>query len=428
MPVEFVNITPLNPLISSCDIKILYHGKNRNRSYISKPVANHMANSLPNVPIVGEFLVHKDDFGDHAEEMVINKEGVKFIKRTVPYGVVPSDTKVWWKHFQDQDGVTREYLMCQGYLWTGRYPEATKIIEEGKGQSMELDPHSLSGEWATPQNETSEYFIINEAIISALCILGDDVEPCFQGANITASNTLYSLDKSEFSTEMAQFMLDLKDALNSKEGGETMVEDNKPEVVETEVESTEEVATTEDFTEESGQEVETEVVEDSTTVEDTETEEEVVVEETPEDEEAQEPTYNLDEVVEYIELKTKFDALQANYDALVAELEGLKPELHSLREMKAAIDKREKESMIAKFYMLDESDLAEVREKIDSYTVEEIESKLAVIAVRKKVNFNLETENETDTRVEDPIISFGTEVVDNTPAWLKAVDAIKTKK
>ena len=34
--VEFVSMTPLNPLISKCEIKVLYTGLNRNKSFITK--------------------------------------------------------------------------------------------------------------------------------------------------------------------------------------------------------------------------------------------------------------------------------------------------------------------------------------------------------------------------------------------------------
>ena len=50
---QFINIVPINPLISSCDIKVLYTGKNRNKSYFRKDVVERMANTLPNIPIVG---------------------------------------------------------------------------------------------------------------------------------------------------------------------------------------------------------------------------------------------------------------------------------------------------------------------------------------------------------------------------------------
>jgi hypothetical protein len=56
-PCEFINITPVNPLISKCEIKVCYVGDtpNRNRSVITKDVAREMANSLPGSPIVGYY-------------------------------------------------------------------------------------------------------------------------------------------------------------------------------------------------------------------------------------------------------------------------------------------------------------------------------------------------------------------------------------
>ena len=54
-PCEFINVEPLNPLISKCQIKVCYVGEqpNRNKSVITKEVATKMANSLPGSPIVG---------------------------------------------------------------------------------------------------------------------------------------------------------------------------------------------------------------------------------------------------------------------------------------------------------------------------------------------------------------------------------------
>ena len=47
-PCEFINITPMNPLISKCQIKVCYVGDepNRNKSIITKDVAREMANRL----------------------------------------------------------------------------------------------------------------------------------------------------------------------------------------------------------------------------------------------------------------------------------------------------------------------------------------------------------------------------------------------
>ena len=53
--IEIINVTPVNPLISKCQIKVCYVGDepNRNRSIITKEVATQLANSITGSPIVG---------------------------------------------------------------------------------------------------------------------------------------------------------------------------------------------------------------------------------------------------------------------------------------------------------------------------------------------------------------------------------------
>ena len=70
---QFINLQQdaINPGISKCEIKVMYLGKNRNGSYITKDVAIQMANSLPGTPIVGAFRGDIDDFGDHGHIMHI---------------------------------------------------------------------------------------------------------------------------------------------------------------------------------------------------------------------------------------------------------------------------------------------------------------------------------------------------------------------
>ena len=91
---EFINIESVNPLISKCEIKVLYVGANRNRSFITEEVATKMAQTLPGCPIVGYFIEKKEDFGDHGEQVIIDGEGVKFNKLTKPYGFVDINAKV----------------------------------------------------------------------------------------------------------------------------------------------------------------------------------------------------------------------------------------------------------------------------------------------------------------------------------------------
>ena len=63
-PCEIIDITPINPLISKCQIKVCYVGEqpNRNNSIITKDVAKQIANSIPGSPIVGYFNEATGDF------------------------------------------------------------------------------------------------------------------------------------------------------------------------------------------------------------------------------------------------------------------------------------------------------------------------------------------------------------------------------
>ena len=460
---EFVNIQPLNPLISKCEIKVLYTGKNRNRSFISKEVATKMANSLPGTPIVGQYFYQTGDFGDHGEEeLVIDDKGIRFIKSTVPYGFVATDAKVWWQNFVDKDGVEREYLLTEGYLWTGRYPDCKRIIEKGNHQSMELDRDSLvgewskiSGEWSKFENDEHEYFIISDAVFSALCILGEEVEPCFEGANITKKGgIMYSLDRDEFKEKMLDFMADLKDALNNLEyeGGKQVENLNNPTIETPVVETPEAEAITEPVAEETvvegvvetpesiegaeaaeGEEPSEGVEEDfakkkeegEANEEDSNSEDKKESNSEEEDDKEKKKNYSLEEVVEYQELLTKYAELEGQFNAITEELNSIKPEYNKLKEKAIEAEEKAKEDMIDSFYMLSEEDKAEVRANKANFSLEDIEAKLSVICVRKKVNFDLEESSKNEDNTETPITTFNVgDSHDATPAWLRAVDAV----
>ena len=163
-PCEFINVTPINPLISKCQIKVCYVGDkpNRNGSIITKEVAREMANSLPGSPIVGYFNEGNGDFEEHNRTIDISNGKFEIKDTTKPYGFVDLNAKCWFQKFLD-DGVEHEYLCTEGWLWTGQYPECKRIIERGNNQSMELDPDSVKGFWAKDQNEKPDFFILNES-------------------------------------------------------------------------------------------------------------------------------------------------------------------------------------------------------------------------------------------------------------------------
>jgi len=98
MPIEFLQIEAINPLISKCQIKVCYVGDepNRNRSVITKEVAKDLAATLPGCPIVGFYNEDKGDFEEHNRVIDISNGKFEIKDTTRPYGFVPTDAKVWF--------------------------------------------------------------------------------------------------------------------------------------------------------------------------------------------------------------------------------------------------------------------------------------------------------------------------------------------
>ena len=425
---EFINLQPLdiNPLMSKCEIKVLYLGENRNHSYITKDVANEMAKSLRGAPIVGYYKEENEDFADHGEQVIIDGDGVKFKKLTKPYGFVAPDAQVWFQKFEDTDDfgnkIQREYLMTTGYLWTGQYSECQSVIEDGKGQSMELDEQSLDGHWETDRKNGMEFFIINDATFSKLCILGDDVEPCFEGASISKPEVSASFSKVDdtFKKTLYAMMQDLKFAL---EGGSEMELENEEVVQETPVVEEEEVKVEPEVTEP--------VVEEEPEASNEEpaaAEEELPKE--PDSTEPSEPEEEIEEEVVSDNSEEDYSLLKADYEKLQADYSLLKESYDELVEFKNKVEDKEKEELIKSFYMLSDEDKKDVIENKSKYSKDEIESKLSVICYRKKVNFDSSDLDKNENKEEEVITTYS--VVDNgasIPAWISAVmDTKKNKK
>ena len=410
-PVEMINVIPVNPLISKCQIKVCWVGNepNRNHSIITKDVARDLANSLPGSPIVGYYNENKGDFEDHNRILEISNGEIKMRDTTRPYGFVDLNASVWFQKFLD-NGVEHEYLMTEGYLWTGQYPEAKRIIERGNNQSMELDETFIDAHWTKDSKGKPQFFIINEAIISKLCVLGEDVEPCFEGASITK----FSLGDG-FKDELFSLVNKMKELL--EKGGTPMTAVDNDIIVEEE--AVEEIPSQEEVAEEAPAAEE----EIPAAEEEAPAAEEEEAEETP-SEEAVDPTYSLEEIPEYVELSTKYSALEADYANLSQEKDNLIAQVEELTAFKKAVQKKEKEAMINSFYMLSDEDKKEVVDNIDSYSLEDIEAKLSIICVRNRVNFSLEDEENTTPAPTAYSLESDEDAQGLVPAWIKAIQAV----
>lgn len=366
-----------------------------------------MGQTLPGCPIVGYYNQDKQDFEGHERDLVIDEEGVRFVDITRPYGFVAPDAQVWFQQFEE-NGVTHEYLMTECYLWTGAYSEAQRIVDKGNNQSMELSEKNSLGFWAKDKNTNKKIFIFNETLIEKLCILGEDVEPCFEGAQF---KTQFSLDTEfqEFKNTMFAMMQELQETLAKGGSCETM-EDNQVITAPEEFEKKEDE-----------QEVQTQP-------EDTEKEP------AEKEEEQEQKKYNLEDVVEYAELTEKFNALTTSFEELQQEYAALKEaadqaneQLAGLKEFKLAADRKEKQAMIDSFYMLSAEDKADVVANIDVYSLDDIEAKLSIFCFRNKINFNLDTveENQDEAPVtfslESPVVN------EQVPEWVQAVQETAKK-
>ena len=549
-PCEFINVTPLNPLISKCQIKVCWVGDepNRNKSIITKDVARDMANTLPGSPIVGYFNEAKGDFEEHNRVIDISNGKFAIKDTTRPYGFVDLGAKVWFQKFLDDGETEREYLMTEGYLWTGQYPEAQRIIDQGNNQSMELDDKLIDAFWTKDGKGKPQFFIINEAIISKLCVLGDDCEPCFEGSNITAPQITFSFEDG-FKEQLFSMMNEIKKVLNEggaptvftryaveigdslwssiysylehtyprandegyvydsiyriegiyEEGSQkfailqnrsnskyfrmnfslddttgfaasaelvevtkTYVPAAEPQFALADVEAFEleyakkkkEEEEDEDKKKkpEDGDDDESKKPEDKKSGEEDDEDDDssdddedkkkkkkktkfakpeddddedkcpkcgkpkdecTCEDEDDDDNKGKKSKYNLDEIEEYVELSQKYSALESDYNAMKAEMA-------TLVEFKKSIEKKDKEAMIASFYMLSDEEKKDVIDNIDTYSLEDIEAKLSIICVRNKVNFNLDEDNK-ETAKPTTFSLDGSLGDDNVPAWVKSL-------
>ena len=408
---EFINATEISPLISKCQVKVCYVGQNPNRNgtVITKKVATEMGRKLPGSPVVGYFNQVTNDFEEHNKEISLRGGGnIEVLDTTKPYGFVPTDAKVWFQKFDDE-GVEREYLVTECYIWTSAYPESQRLFEHGNNQSMELNKETQKGFWAKDNNSGSRFFIYNEALIEKLCILGESVEPCFEGAQFKTEFSLENME--EFRTTMFSMLTELQKTLNKGGSHETMDENKKT------------LGNPEDPNFEAKKQPEDENKKNPKGNPAPEDNKPKDGNNKPADNNKEEPKkkYNLDEVTEYTELLGKYETLQGEFETLKQEKSDLETEVTSLREFKLTADRKEKQSMIDGFYMLSDDDKKDVVEHIDTYSLDDIEAKLSIICVRNKVNFNLNNNNEQDDNQPKGLFNLENPADDNVPEWIKAV-------
>ena len=193
------NLEKYNETISKGRCRIFYKYGNRNGTYITDEFAEKLLSTISYAPIKG---IYEGDEGDYTDHGIARSQGRI-------YGIVPENPNITWEEHEDDDGIVRTYACVDVLIFTGLYTEANAIV--GKSQSMEIYPPSIKGAWKIINGK--KYYVFEAGHFLGLQVLGDAVEPCFEGAAFFA---LYQ-DLKKMVDEVQKY------SLNGHNGGKKML-------------------------------------------------------------------------------------------------------------------------------------------------------------------------------------------------------------
>ena len=171
--------------------RVFYKGLNRNGTYITNEFAQKLIKSAPYTPVKGIYEV--DDYTDHGKKRTEGRI----------YGIVPAEPNFAWEKHEDEGGKIREYACFDVLYYTALYEEAGEIC--GKSQSMELYRNTLKGSWQ--RIDGRQAYVFTDGCFLGLQVLGDDVEPCFEGSSFYSlgdDNIMAILEKYEKKIDLFQ--------------------------------------------------------------------------------------------------------------------------------------------------------------------------------------------------------------------------------
>ena len=399
IPIYFDNaviVSPLEPISESQGLGRLKVGVftrygNRNGSYIKDNVADMLINSAirGDTPVVGFFDPESKSWAGHTGPTLANA-----------YGYV--ENFEGWQLFQDSDGVEREYATFSVVLFTRYFEQANFVV--GQNQSMELDINSIEGDWADING--TEYFVYTKAEIMGLCIIGEH-EPCFSASAFFAKNDdEYKSQYEKFSSLLADLKAKVEEAENQPEGGEHQMENElNPEVnIETtpaqdpvQEPAAEEPNAPVGFEQEAATEPAAEPVQEP---QDAPVSEFGGQEPEPEEnhDEPEPAAANTEFEAQIAQLQAQLNELTTNYENAnnrIAELEAqitsaseteaaLRAEIATYEAERSRLEVEQKNTLIERYENeVDEESLAEIREHLNEYALNDLEGKLAILYANK---------------------------------------------
>ena len=415
--------------------RIFYLGPNPNYSIIEGEAAYKLASTIPGTPIVGLYDYEKGDFEGHGEGQSA-------------FGFVPLDPNPTWTKVKEGN-VEREYLEVDVVIWDGRFEEAKDIISDHKSLSMELNPKTLKG--TIVQKGDKRYFQITDAEFAGITVLGKDVQPCFKDAGFL---TAYSNMVSAYAKYMSNIQKIEKGGINHMENIDEVKVD---EVVEPEINTIEETET-EVVVEETTPVVEVESTESEVITEESENETEFACgdkktkcakcgedktkcacgDKKAKNEKCDDDSYEDDEdeqecpecgenpcVCKNKCNDKKYQALEAELESYKAKYESLTQELNDALESLKKYTRKEKLEIISKFSTkLEDGEelIADLTEKVDDLTEEEIKSQLGNALVEQIAA------EEAEEKAEEEASNFSLNINVNHELGNGAWDLVKRYK
>lgn len=384
--VTYNNFEQVNEEFVKCTISVLSCSQVANGTKFNKDGVERAKESLNYAPVIGYFK--GDDFADHGIRLAIEDEEIKEVVKTVPFGVCIKDSSRW-ENIQKPNGEYEEYLVVDAYLWN-RYNDAISVVKENKcNQSMEI---------SVQNGEYSEgCYIIKEFSFSALCILGENVQPAFNLAKIRTSD---KFSKDELKDSYKEMLDRLSYTLDKAEEPETQ-EPNEEPIIEIEPTDKEPV-------------VEEPVIAEEPIVEEPITEEPVV-------EEPTEPVVNYE--AKYNEVIKELEELKVSYVDLQTLHEKQTKELEELRLFKQQIEHdnhvHEVDEALAPYSELEEVEgYAElVKDKYEA-DLEELIKDIKIFCFDNNIVLGKKKEKKSakENKIKIPVIN-NSKTVDTNPDW-----------
>lgn len=385
IPIYFDNVIIMSPTetisesqgLNRLKVGVFTKYGNRNGSYITDEIAQKLIDSAiqGDTPVVGFFDPESQNWSSHTGPTLASA-----------YGYV--ENFEGWQPFTDKDGTERDYAVFSVVLFTRYFNAANFVV--GQNQSMELDINSIEGDWANIGDQ--EYFVYTKAEIMGLCIIGDH-EPCFSVSSFFAKNDdTYKSQYDKFSSLLADLKAKVEEAENQPQGGEHPMENNvvNPEVNPTPVqEPVQEPAIQEPVAPAAEPAVEP-VVEPVP---------EPVTEPAPvEPEPAANPAAEFE--AQIADLQNQLTTMTTNYENAQARIQELEAQITSASETEASLREQiatyeaertrleveQKNSVVERYSnVLTEEEIAPIREGLNEFSLEQLESKLAICFANKKM-------------------------------------------